>query len=304
MEFTTLGPGHFPLLGPFFRGQPHRLSVFSLAGIVCWRNEGGSPIRFAIEDGTLLLTARCPDRPEQNHLSLPLPWRGQEPEELARLATRLGCSCFAYVPGEVFDAWDPAATERLFTAERRPDFDDYVYAASDLADLPGRPFAKKRNLVKQFEREWVAAGRVRVGPLSGGDAGDCLRFLEDWHRSRVERDGANPGLDDELAAARNALVDLERLELSGLVLRLDGRVAGLGIAAPLTGEMGVLHVEKAEAGVTGLYQYLDREIARRLFLGRFRWINKESDLGHPELRKAKLSGNPVEMVRCFRLRLR
>jgi hypothetical protein len=304
MEFTILEPEHFPLLRPFFREQPHRLSVFSLPGIVCWRNEGGSPIRFAVEDGTLLLMAHCPDRPGQNHLALPLPWRGQGPEELARLAARLDCACFGYVPGEVLDGWDPAAAERLFEVERRPDFDDYVYAASDLADLPGRPFARKRNLVPQFERAWVEAGRARVGPLSGGNADECLRFLEDWHRARVERGGPDPGLDDELAAARNAVIDADGLEIEGLVLRLDGRVAGLGVAARLTGEMGVLHVEKATAGVTGLYQYLDREIARNLFLGRYPWINKESDLGREELQKAKLSARPAGMVRCFRLRLR
>jgi hypothetical protein len=304
MEFTDLAPGHYPLLSPFFADQPHRLSVFSLPGIVCWRDEGGAPIRFAIEDGTLLLTTRCPDRPGQQHLALPLPWRGQGPGELARLAERLGCACFAYVPGEVVDGWDPAEAARLFEVERRPDFDDYVYAAADLAELPGRPLAKKRNLVRQFEREWVEPGRVRLEPLPGADEGECLRFLEDWHRSRVERGGPSPGLDDEHAAAGNAVLDAGRLDISGLVLRLDGRVAGLGLAARLTGEMGVLHVEKAAPDITGLYQYLDREIARRLFLGRYRWINKESDLGLPELRRAKRSARPAAMVRCFRLRLR
>ena len=304
MQFTTLKPEHFRLLRPFFEEQPHRLSVFSLPGIVCWRNVGGSSIRFGIEDGTLLLTSRCPDRPEQNHLALPLPWRGQGPEELARLATRLDCSCFGYVPGDVMDAWDPSAVERLFTVEHRPDFDDYVYSASDLTTLPGRAFASKRNLVRQFEREWSETDRVWTGPLSSGDRDECLRFLEDWHRARVESGGPDPGLDDELAAARNAVLDTEALEIEGLVLRLDGRVAGLGIAARLTDGMGVLHVEKAEAAITGLYQYLDRQVARTLFLGRYPLINKESDLGQPGLRKAKRSGHPVEMVRCFRLRLR
>jgi len=51
MEFATLEPEHYPLLRGFFSGQPHRLSVFSLPGIVCWRNEAGSSIRFSVDDG-------------------------------------------------------------------------------------------------------------------------------------------------------------------------------------------------------------------------------------------------------------
>lgn len=304
MELTTLEPRHYPSLRPFFLDQPHRLSVFSLAGIICWRNEGGASIRFAVEDGFLLLTSRCPDRPELNHLALPLPWRDRQPAELARLADRLDCGCFGYVPDAVLRRWDPREVERWFTVKHLPEYDDYVYAAAELARLPGRALAKKRNLVRQFERGYVDAGRVEVEPLSRAAAAECLEFVEGWHLERVARGGSSPGLDDELAAARNAIVDLERLELRGLVLRLDGRVAGLGIAARLTDEMGVLHVEKARADVTGLYQFLDREIARILFLGRHLFVNKESDLGLPALRRAKRSARPTEMVRCFRLHRR
>jgi hypothetical protein len=139
--------------------------------------------------------------------------------------------------------------------------------------------------------------------LDAADTGDCLGFLEEWRCARVARHGPDPGLEDELRAARNAVLDADRLEVDGLVLRLDGRVAGLGIAARLSSDTAVLHVEKAATGVTGLYQYLDREVARHLLHRRYRWINKESDLGRPELRRAKTSARPSAMVRCFRLHL-
>jgi hypothetical protein len=88
--------------------------------------------------------------------------------------------------------------------------------------------------------------------------------------------------------------------LNGILIRVDGVVSAFGIASHLTDNMGVLHFEKAFASMKGLYQYFDRECARRLF-GNYTYINKESDMGIPGLAKAKKSYHPVMRVKSYKL---
>ena len=84
---------------------------------------------------------------------------------------------------------------------------------------------------------------------------------------------------------------------------LDGEINAFGIASRLTENMGVLHFEKAFASKKGLYQYFDRECARRLFKG-CSYINKESDMNVPGLAKAKKSYHPVMTVKSYILTVR
>jgi hypothetical protein len=67
--------------------------------------------------------------------------------------------------------------------------------------------------------------------------------------------------------------------------------------------MGVLNFEKAFSDIKGLYQYFDRECARRLFPG-MAYINKENDMGEPGLQKAKKSYYPDRIVSAYELTVR
>ncbi|RPJ82238.1 MAG: DUF2156 domain-containing protein [Deltaproteobacteria bacterium] len=71
----------------------------------------------------------------------------------------------------------------------------------------------------------------------------------------------------------------------------------------MTDSIGVLHFEKAFAAINGMYQYFDRECARRLFQ-KYAYINKESDMGIPGLAKAKKSYYPVMREKAYKLVLK
>lgn len=101
----------------------------------------------------------------------------------------------------------------------------------------------------------------------------------------------------------NTLVNIDLLDVRGLYLRVDGMISAFGIASYLTDEMGVLHFEKAFAGIKGLYQYFDNLCAKSLFDG-FTYINKESDMSMPGLAKVKKSYHPAMMIKSYRLDLR
>jgi len=71
----------------------------------------------------------------------------------------------------------------------------------------------------------------------------------------------------------------------------------------LTQEMGVMHFEKALAGIKGLYQYFDNICVKHL-LKDYKYTNKENDMGLPGLIKSKKSYHPVMMIRSYELKLR
>jgi len=304
MTLTPITADDYARLSPFFAGQSHPLCVYSLAAVLCWRNPFYYPCA-AVRDATLVIAAEFVKRPEQRHLILPLkPGFLPGPAFLRELALELGYRAYWYVPESYLAACDGSALAACFEVRETPDLGDYVYNREDLSELRGNRFSKKRNLIRQFEREYVASGRLAVEAIGPSQKAECAAFLERWC---LEHDcDANPQEDlaCEKLAVLNALADMERLAMRGLLMRIDGRVCAFGIASDLTGDMGALHFEKAQSDIKGLYQALDRECARRLFGAGQTLINKESDMGLPGLAKAKRSYHPLRIERAYRLELR
>jgi hypothetical protein len=128
-------------------------------------------------------------------------------------------------------------------------------------------------------------------------------FLEKWCEQRGCDVDRNESLACEKLAAINALTYLDRLESSGILIRINGDVSAFGICSYLTDDMGVLNFEKAFSDIKGLYQFLDNECAGRLF-SRYKYINKESDMNMPNLAQSKNSYNPVMKLKSYCLTAR
>ncbi len=304
MRFELLAPTHYELLKPFFEQQPYRLSVFALALVVAWRNEDGFQVRFAISDDTLYMAARHPERPSEDYLALPLPTDRQDPAALARLAENLGIGRYNFVPYAYLEKHTSELVEQYFEVTEQSGFTDYIYRARDLAQLAGHRYAKKRNLIRQFERDYVRQNQVDVEEVTPANLPECRDFVTRWYVKRNGSQDERAEIQDDERAAHSTIEEFVRLELTGIVVRVEGDICGMGTCAKLTGDMGVLNLEMAFSEFKGLYQYLDRECARRLFLNRFKYINKESDMGLPGLRQAKRSYHPILRSRCYRLAVR
>jgi len=303
MNFKKLGVADYPALRPYFDPMPYRLSVYSLPSLIAWGN-CVFETHYAAEGGLLVIANESRLRPDDRHLILPVsPGADPSPEQLRSLARESGfhqywCACGDYVERH------RQGLGPLFQLEEQPEFEDYVYLAEDLAALRGNRFVRKRNLIHQFEREFVKNGnRAVVEPVTRESVPECLAFLEAWCAQRdCDIDG-----DIDLACERQAVITslehLEALGLEGILVRLDSRVCAFGIAARFNGDTGILSYEKAFSDVKGLYQFLDRECAKRLFAG-CRYINKESDMSLPNLAAMKRSYHPVMRVKSYKLTLK
>ena len=301
MDFKHMIPPDYAAYKPYCSAQRYPLCGYALSSIIAWSNEEYQPFGKVI-DGVLVVAAEFATERENRHLILPIsPDREYRPRELFDLAGELGYETYWFVPESYIDTYGREELERYFDIQAHESYSDYVFKTEDLATLKGNKYSKKRNLIHQFERAFGAEGRVQVEPMGPTVAGECLEFLEQWC---LDRDGCDGGENNDLACEKRAAIttiqNLDQMELKGILVRLDGVVSAFGISSALTHDMATLQYEKAFTDIKGLYQFLDRECARRLFDG-FTYINKESDMGIPGIAKSKRSYHPVMMVRAYKL---
>ena len=171
---------------------------------------------------------------------------------------------------------------------------DYVYAISDLAELKGKKYQKKRNHLNRF---FAAHPNHRAEPITEENLPEVKNLVEQWYAQREQQ---TPLMDYhmERAAIFKALEKKDKLNMEGFLLWVDGQPAAMSMASPLTETVYDVHFEKALSGVESAYAAINYYFARYLRekYGAVKWLNREDDMGLEGLRKAKLSYNPAYMV--------
>ncbi|MDR1578494.1 MAG: phosphatidylglycerol lysyltransferase domain-containing protein [Deltaproteobacteria bacterium] len=189
-----------------------------------------------------------------------------------------------------------------FLAERRPtwkivpdsDNDDYVYLAESLITLSGRRMHQKKNhynyFVNNYQPEYVDVTEAIIPELMA---------LEDlWLTAKTDKLGFHTHLSVERRATRTLLTNLTVLGLSGLAIRLNGQVEAFTIGERLNPDTAVIHAEKGNPEIRGIYVALCSEYCRRRF-SELTYINREQDLGLPGLRFSKESLKPHHMAKKY-----
>jgi hypothetical protein len=185
-------------------------------------------------------------------------------------------------------------SENMFTLSDDRNNADYLYLRSDLAQLPGSRFHKKKNRINYF----TSRHSFTVEQFSGKHLEEGLLLLEEWQRFHI--DNGSRSLSAETAATKEGLELAQSLELSGVVVLVEGVVRAFALGERLNDTTFVCHFEKASPFYEGLAQLVNREFSRNL-PQEITHINREQDLGESGLRNAKLSYHPVDIIRKFRI---
>jgi hypothetical protein len=173
---------------------------------------------------------------------------------------------------------------------------EYVYRASDLADLPGKNYLTIRRQVNKFRRNCTSL----VEPISKDNWEEVKRFLIEW----CEWKGCegDPVLAHEKEAVFFAIDNFNELPLSGLVIRVFSKVGAISLFEKLNDDTALVHFEKGLPDCEGIYKAINTETATRLAKD-FTYINRESDLGVAGLREAKMRYHPHHFVEVYSLKL-
>lgn len=295
LDFAAIGPGDRPRLGDLLARHPQRLSDYSPASLVVW-----APVcrhRYVILDPDTLLVTTLPCQARQPNLLQPV---GVFPESVAEMLLQRGRLLerplqIESVSEEFLARYASFAAHFEVVPVR--DSANYVYTASDLAELRGRRFASKRNLIAQASG--LHAWSVEALAAEGVDA--CREVADDIATKRTT--ACSVTLDQETEALEGALRLFGSLGLHGLLLRIDGRPGAFSIFDRLSPTTAVVLFERALRSEKGLYQLINRETARVLVGQGFSLVNREEDLGDPGLRRAKLSYFPARLETKYTLTL-
>lgn len=303
MMFKPITPRDADSLKPFFVHQRYTLSAYSLPSILVWSNQIYQPYG-AVVDNVLIVYLEFPNDKKKRHLALPISPRADfSPEQLHELALQHGFNQYRFISEDYVSRFEKNRIESLFLIDEDKKYEDYVYRTEDLATLPGNRYAGKRNLIRQFNQQYVLRQRVKTETTHSGVSSECIAFVEKWCEERACDEKQDEELMCEKQAMINALENLDQLDMPGVLVRVDGEVSAVALSSYLTDRMGALHFEKALARIKGLYQYLDNLCAKTLF-ETYAYINKESDMGVPGLVRAKKSYHPVMKVKSYTLTLR
>ncbi|MCL2557708.1 MAG: phosphatidylglycerol lysyltransferase domain-containing protein [Treponema sp.] len=170
--------------------------------------------------------------------------------------------------------------------EDRDNF-DYLYERAELAELAGKKYHKKRNLVQQY----LNLHAHEELPLTSELVPAALGILDEWREERGEGD---------YRAAREALELFDSLAMKGRLYFADGKPAGYCLGESLAkGRMFAVHFEKGLERYKGIYQFINKDFAASL-PGFFTHINREQDLGDEGLRQAKTTYRPAGFVVKYR----
>ena len=198
------------------------------------------------------------------------------------------------VPEALADLWQQYCTTQLAMEEERGDW-DYVYNVEELTQLKGNRFHKKKNLLNQFKRKY----NYRFEPFSETMIDQALALQDDWCTWR-DCEGTDV-LAAENRAIQRTFLSWDRFPfLTGGALLIDDMIGAYTIAEPLDPETVLIHFEKGCPRYKGIYQAINQMFLESLGT-RYRFVNREQDLGDEGLRKAKLSYHPVSFNKKFRV---
>jgi hypothetical protein len=174
---------------------------------------------------------------------------------------------------------------------------DYVYLREDLVNLAGNKYRSKRNHINQLLRTYS----YQYSDLAPDHIQDCIELQEKWCILRRCEDDMN--LLGEWDAVKEILNSYESLDVQGGVVTIENKVMAFTIGQMLNDNTAVVHIEKADPEIPGLYPVVNQQFCENNWKNVL-YINREQDLGMPGLREAKLSYYPDHMVKKFRITLR
>lgn len=184
-----------------------------------------------------------------------------------------------------------------FKITEQVDLKDYLYDGNAMRTLSGKKLHKKKNHLNAFKREYE--GRYEYRRLCCSDRGDVWKFLDRWREEKGEE--VEEHLDYEVRGIHEILKNCSLLNVRMSGVYIDGHLEAFTIGSynPLE-QMAVIHIEKANPEIRGLYQFINQQFLIEEFPEAV-LINREDDLGLEGLRKAKLSYNPIDYARKYQV---
>lgn len=178
----------------------------------------------------------------------------------------------------------------IFSMEADRSIADYIYSGEALRKLSGKKLRKKKNHINALKREYEGQYSLKI--LTSNDKEEIMKFLKDWC---VMHGDISSHLQEEIDGINYILDHIEVLGSKVVGVVINDKLEAISIGSLINGGREVvIHVEKANHTIRGLYPYINQQFLIDVFPD-VELVNREDDLGIEGLRKAKLSYEPLRL---------
>ena len=278
-----------------WKKTPQKSSDYSSGVLLCWEKALG--YQFAFDDSENLVWIKG-EHPFEHYLAPVGDWNARSDWEgiiRARFGERAE---FQLVPESLAGIWKAQMGSAVTVEENRASW-EYLHSATELAELSGNKYMRKRNRVNQFRK----MNPYDYIPITPSELSRIAEFQREWCESYREFNGFESIERESEGIIRNILGNWERLpHMMGGVIESMGRIVAYTIAEDAGDGIVMIHFEKASLSYNAAYQVINREFL--LHEGaRFETVNREEDMADPGLRDAKMSYHPVDFVKKYTVRV-
>lgn len=296
-DFDSISAEDRKQLEEYFHGYDYRGAGFTFLANYVWRKMYF--LSWEIIEGYLCISAgRCDSEDKNVVMAMPLTRDGSYDSASLKKCMEICMERFkeagvdftlGSVPGHMVDIIENAMPG-AFEFQHIRDLDEYVYLKEKLITLSGRALHKKKNHLNFFLRSYDYESK----PLTKDMQKDILELT-----ARIkEYKEMDPDEVDDLEGEYDAISEmLDHIDDSGVysvAIFIKGKLEAYAIGERLSPEMAVEHFEKANGSFRGLYQLVCREFCLRL-PDEVILVNREEDMGLPNLRQAKEALKPETM---------
>lgn len=305
--FDNLSEDEINLLNEYFDGYDYQSSGHTFIANYMWRNT--HQISWQIIGDYLCIGALAeldPEEDKQYFMSFPLTRTGTYDIEALRETFLEAKEMFnakgqdlyiSLIPEPLVPYLEECFPGKVFLEHDR-DEDDYIYLKDELISLSGRKLHQKKNHLNYFLKNYAFTYEEATPEM----AEEIMAYIEYKNEYKL---GETPKewkeiLEMETEAIRELLKFLGKGLLSG-VIRINGRIEAVTLgefARTNSKETVLVHVEKADDRIRGLYQAINNEFCKRLPEETV-YVNREEDMGLMNLRQTKLSYKPVKMTEKY-----
>jgi hypothetical protein len=286
-NFRDIGLQDKEFLDLVFKKWEPQISEYTFTNLFIWRES--SRTLLSQMKGTTLIK-RFNQNVNQFHLLPPI-----GPNTISDLAPSLIANMRDMAVSAIYGL-DVSQTqffqEQGFTLRELRENWDYVHSVQDLTELPGAKYYTKRKNIAKCHAEYS----LEYAPMNIDIINQCLQMQTSW--CNLRQCDLIPGLAAENRAIKQLFLHYNELNVFGGAIFVNGSLEAFTIAEPLNSDTAVIHFEKANPNITGLYQVINQRFCTEA-LQSFTYVNREQDLGIPGLRRAKMSYHPTHFVEKY-----
>lgn len=294
LEFRPVEAEDIEKLTPFFNLRPNKTCDSVFLDSFLWRDF--YQVRFAISDGKAIQWLMSMDG--ETHSAMPMCRQEDLEHYFYEMVDYFNQELKQ--PFKIYLADEEAVLTLNLNPDRfevteQEDLKDYLYDGEAMRTLSGKKLHKKKNHLNAFLKEYD--GRYEFRKLCCSDRYDVWNFLMKWRENK----GADveEHLDPEVQGIHEILKNCSDLCVRMAGVYIDGELEAFTIGSYNSLEnMAIIHIEKANPEIRGLYQFINQQFLIHEFPN-VALVNREDDLGLEGLRKAKMSYNPVGFARKY-----